>query len=54
MFLILSLDYIKKVIGAQGLGALGDWTKQADRHEVPEESTTKKPSKIGDTLDIYH
>ena len=48
-----------KVIGAQGLGPLGDRTKRADRQEVPEESTTKNRvtlpiSKIGDTLDIYH
>ena len=38
---------INKVIGAQGLGALGDRTKQADRHEVPEESTTKNLQKLG-------
>ena len=35
-----------KVIGAQGLGALGDRTKRADRHEVPEESMTKQPNQI--------
>ena len=38
--------YSIKVIGAQGLGALGDRTKRADRHEVPEESTTKQPNQI--------
>ena len=38
---VLSAEDIK-VIGAQGLGPLGDRTKRADRHEVPEESTTKK------------
>ena len=30
------------MIGAQGPGPLGDRTKRADRHKVPEESTTKK------------
>ena len=31
-----------KVIGAQGLGPLGDRTKRVDRHEVPEESTPRR------------
>ena len=35
-----------KVIGAQGLGPLGDRTKRALRHQVPEESTTKQPNQI--------
>ena len=39
---ILRYNHSIKVIGAQGLGSLGDRTKRADRHEVPEESTTKK------------
>ena len=30
---------IPKGIGAQGLGSLGDRTKWAVRHQVPEEST---------------
>ena len=34
------------MIGAQGLGPLGDRTKLADRHEVPEESTKKNLQKF--------
>jgi len=48
-YFIHGISYIPreyKVIGAQGLGPLGDRMKQADRHEVPEESTTKQPNQI--------
>ena len=47
-------EVLKKVIGAQGLGPLGDRTKRADRHEVPEESTTKKRSHSTDFKNWGH
>ena len=51
--LLIQDQYDIKVIGAQGLGPLGDQTKRADRHKVPEESRTKKGVilPISNTLD---
>ena len=42
----MKFSFLNKVIGAQGLGALGDRMKRAVCHQVPEESMTKQQREV--------